>query len=656
MFKELVIKGGPIHAGKTFVFPTGETAIVGPNGCGKSLLAEYMAFSLFGTVALRGKVSDYKGLSVVAKLSIKGINYVIERDTKTCTIRKDNESLGIGTKACNAIIISLLGYDYNVYKMGNYAGQLDILGLGRLKPSERKTALDRTLGIGIIDKLIKYANDIALKNRHESDALKSVLVDPGQEPVPPTCYREGIRQELFSEYTAISNDIEGYKAFREMERPIQPIKPKEPAIRLLVSDTPVQFLEKVLKRKELETERVALSGLALPPFTKEFLTAQLSQWEKYGKYENYLKSTQPFQDKEPDLTLKEWDSLQTNVTAWRLYDEEMSAYNLQEIKCPNCNHKFNPYRKTPIKPFGERPTVSNEYLQKQRELIAKKQFINQIDVVDPVQKPRMEVSEIYNYISAIDYYNDAQNRLEVIDLELLNLEVYTQEDFNDLQQYEKDFSVYKEKLNQWEVLSAKYNELAQKFDGYNLQWAETRKNELAVYYENTRRYEEKKKEYDQKKAEYDRILGRATEMDQQETRYKTAADNLKTMKVKIKGYVLPSLQKVSSILLSEMSDGLFQKVEIDPDFNILVEDREINLFSGSEQAMINLALRLGLGQVLTHRAFSVFIGDEIDASMRDERAQLTADCLRKISKYIKQVILISHRDIDADHFINLGDK
>ena len=86
-----------------------------------------------------------------------------------------------------------------------------------------------------------------------------------------------------------------------MERPIQPAKPKEPAIRLLVSDTPAQFLEKVLKRKELETERVALSGLALPPFTKEFLAAQLLQWEKYGKYENYLKSTQPFQDKEPDL-------------------------------------------------------------------------------------------------------------------------------------------------------------------------------------------------------------------------------------------------------------------------------------------------------------------------------------------------------------------
>ena len=140
----------------------------------------------------------------------------------------------------------------------------------------------------------------------------------------------------------------------------------------------------------------------------------------------------------------------------------------------------------------------------------------------------------------------------------------------------------------------------------------------------------------------------------EEQRYRQACENLKEMKIKIKGYVLPSLQKVSSILLSEMSDGQFERITIDPEFNILVEGREINLFSGSEQAMINLALRLGLGQVLTHKAFSVFIGDEIDASMRDERAQLTADCLRKISKYIRQVILISHRDITADQYIELN--
>ncbi|MBP5469044.1 MAG: AAA family ATPase, partial [Candidatus Riflebacteria bacterium] len=246
MLKKIEILGGPIHAGKSFSFTTGETAIIGPNGCGKSLLAEYMAFALFGTVALRGKVTDYKGLSVRVELVIKGNPYIIERDTKTCKLTSGNEVICLGTKPCNAKIITLLGYDYNVYKMGNYAGQLDILGLGKLKPSERKTALDRTLGIGIIDKLIKYANDIALKNQHESEALKSVLLDPGPEPVPPTCYKEGVRQELFSEYTAINNNIEGYKAFQEMEKPIQPVKPEEPGIRILVSDTPQQFLEKVL--------------------------------------------------------------------------------------------------------------------------------------------------------------------------------------------------------------------------------------------------------------------------------------------------------------------------------------------------------------------------------------------------------------------------
>lgn len=657
MFKSIKIKKGPVHAGREIVFTSGETAIIGPNGCGKSLLAEYMAFSLFGTVALRGKVSDYKDLEVITTVTIKGKNYRIERDTKTCKIFDDKEEvICIGTKACNIKIVALLGYDFNVYKMGNYAGQLDILGLGTMKPTERKTALDRTLGIGIIDKLIKYANDIALKNRHESEALKSILVDPGQEPTPPTNYREGLLKELYDEYISVKQDIDSYKEFQKRERPVCPEEPIMPEIAKVFKEGSSKFLQKVLKRKELETEQASLKKTPVSSYKKGFLDEELQKHKDYERYESYLKTVQSFQDKEPDVTLKEWEILYASLQEWKKYDDELTAYNLQEVSCPKCGNRFNPYKEQPVKPLGERPNITYQYLQEQKELMAKKQFLSQIEPVDPVEKPTLSVSTIHEEINKIENYAIANLRLTEISIELSDYSLFTQENLERLQTYEKDLSVYNEKRTNFEVEYQRWNTLNLKYLEFNLHWAETRLNELAIYYENVRKYEEKKREYDQKKAEYDRVLEKALEMDKQETRYKTAADNLKTMKVKIKGYVLPSLQKVSSILLSEMSDGLFQRIEIDPDFNILVEGREICLFSGSEQAMINLALRLGLGQVLTHKAFSVFIGDEIDASMRDERAQLTADCLRKISKYIKQVILISHRNIEADHFIDLGDK
>jgi DNA repair exonuclease SbcCD ATPase subunit len=200
--------------------------------------------------------------------------------------------------------------------------------------------------------------------------------------------------------------------------------------------------------------------------------------------------------------------------------------------------------------------------------------------------------------------------------------------------------------------------MADIYANYDEATENNRLNNLAIQYNEAVQYERDLYDYQKRKDAYDSLMIKMSELSTKVGQYKQAVDNLKEMKLKIKGYVLPSLQKVTSILLSEMSDGLFTNVVIDPEFNILVEGREVNLFSGSEQAMINLALRLGLGQVLTHKAFSVFIGDEIDASMRDDRAQLTADCLRKVSKYIRQVILVSHRDIEADHYINLeeGDK
>ena len=195
--------------------------------------------------------------------------------------------------------------------------------------------------------------------------------------------------------------------------------------------------------------------------------------------------------------------------------------------------------------------------------------------------------------------------------------------------------------------------MAAEYANFQLTDLETKLNKLAILYHQCQEYETQKKIWDVQKSDYDRAKERADTFAREGGRYKKAAENLKEMKVKIKGYVLPSLQKVSSHLLSDMSDGLFNEITISPDFDILVEGREINLFSGSEQAMINLALRLGLGQVLTHKVFSVFIGDEIDASMREDRAQLTANCLKKISKYINQVILVSHRDIEADHYVQL---
>ena len=102
---------------------------------------------------------------------------------------------------------------------------------------------------------------------------------------------------------------------------------------------------------------------------------------------------------------------------------------------------------------------------------------------------------------------------------------------------------------------------------------------------------------------------------------------------------------------NEMTEGEIREIKISEDFDISVDGRNISLLSGSEEAVANLSIRLALGRILTHKVLNVFIGDEIDAAMDDNRALLVSESLKKLTNQINQIILISHKKIEADNYI-----
>lgn len=120
----------------------------------------------------------------------------------------------------------------------------------------------------------------------------------------------------------------------------------------------------------------------------------------------------------------------------------------------------------------------------------------------------------------------------------------------------------------------------------------------------------------------------------------------------VKQHLIPSLNRVASHLITGMTGGERQSIVIDEDFDVTVDGQPVDTLSGSGKAVANLALRLGLGQVLTNKVFSIFIGDEIDASLDQDRSENCATTLRAVKDRLSQVILISHKSMPADYCIS----
>lgn len=667
MFKKITVKNGikttdgrVLHHNNTYSFSEGITAIVGPNGCGKSLLSEFCAFSLFGVCALRLSSEHYKGLGVDAEVDIRGKTYLINRTINSCIIyMKDDKGLILevckGTKACNEYIIKLLGYNYQVYSMGNYAAQGEISDFCKLKPSERKGAIDKVLGLGIIDQLIKAASDSGKTYLDEANGMERVLGPEPEEPTKPDT--GGLTEEQISDYlkniqTLIDrkNVVKGILSkIGTLTEPVKPTKPEG----YVGSDIIRSMLS---KKTYCEEELTHINGFQKPTESRDYLKNIPLEWEAHRAYLKYKSQLASMPKEKPSIPLEEALNGCTDWYNYNLYIAKKQAFEKESVTCPACGNRFSPNNKwEDPKQIPNRPEKEENFYKSQVELHHIWENFEEPEPVEEVACPKYTETQAANLLNIFDLYEDGQKRLPEILKEYETCKNVTQQDLLRDQEYENALLVYQPSLEMYQNNLIEYNKYSQELA--QLEGLGDLENARTIYtnflmaissYNNLlHTFEVAKKDYKNKLKEIEkcRDIGE---------RYKKAADNLKEMKVKIKRYVIPSLQKVSSRLLFEMSDGLYSSIEIDDDFNITSGGLDVAAYSGSEKDMINLSIRIGLGQVLTHRAFNVFIGDEIDAAMSQERAQLVTNCLGRLRNYIKQIILISHRQITADNYIELN--
>lgn len=148
---------------------------------------------------------------------------------------------------------------------------------------------------------------------------------------------------------------------------------------------------------------------------------------------------------------------------------------------------------------------------------------------------------------------------------------------------------------------------------------------------------------------------RAVQRTMELERHKVAAQLLTEFRSYQSQRAWPHLEQGASAILSAATDGRYADVRLSDDFKIVVVDRgiehELSRFSGGEQDVTNLCLRLAIAEwVARERGAEIdfVVLDEVFGSQDDERRQLLLSELRALGNRFQQLLVITHLADIAD--------
>lgn len=121
-------------------------------------------------------------------------------------------------------------------------------------------------------------------------------------------------------------------------------------------------------------------------------------------------------------------------------------------------------------------------------------------------------------------------------------------------------------------------------------------------------------------------------------------------------FLKPNIEALTSEYFSKITDGKYSEVSLDENYNIMIDGKTIDLYSGGERDLANLCFRLSLGQNLSQRRgnpINFLVLDEVLGSQDKERQQNILINLKKLENKFSQILLISHVDEIKEFATNL---
>lgn len=660
-----------IEFDRELYFKAGLTAIIGPNEKGKSLTLEMMRFLLFGTAALRGVTADYGNLTVDGDLTLGDDLIKIERTISGAKIWENGELKARGTTPVNRRILERLGFGLKVFDVANSINQGAVEALSDMRPTERQKLVGGVVGLDKIDGLMTFANNEALLLDREATSMERALHPPVCPPEPEGYPNRGILRDFLGQAEKDQLELAKIEGQIAGAWPAMPINP---------GPRPIDLTEEELEAHIADNQRhqqLLNEQDRLPTIDVEKAVAELEAFEAHAAAQETLLKVKASDLMAPDVC-------QDIIAKWELYDEwcnyewlrgerdrlQTKIDQLDHVNCPECDHHFplDPAlveaaraelaglpELPPVEPLVVgKPACSRAtaeaHLERAVEYEAMKQAeadaLATLDRLGEVVRPKYSRFDLENYnptraeeiraeLSSLTLLLDADKHLQALREWKIRSEHYE----NHLAEYERCQKIL-------QGLIARREELA---------YAPARLAELRPIVMAFDPYERAMEDYTHADMRYRKALAEVGDARARAEKWRAGKEALGVLRTLIKQHLYPSLAKASSSLLAGMTNGARRRVEIDEDFDVLIDGQRLDTLSGSAKAVANLSIRLGLGQVLTHKVLPIIFADEIDASMDDNRAASTHDILRQCSRQVSQLLLVSHQTPDADHVIDLGE-
>ncbi len=149
------------------------------------------------------------------------------------------------------------------------------------------------------------------------------------------------------------------------------------------------------------------------------------------------------------------------------------------------------------------------------------------------------------------------------------------------------------------------------------------------------------------RAELERLQALLTTLETDRRMHEELDRALTDLRTDLNFQLRPELAEIASRFLDTLTDGRYNALEFDEEYNLLVLEDGLpkTVISGGEEDLCNLVLRLAISQMIAERAgqaFSLLILDEVFGSLDDTRRGNVMDLLRRLNDRFEQVIVITH--------------